>query len=99
MRGVTSTRVPEAIAEAANPTLENLLTHVRKFGLDRHTNGKGQTIENVYSTYKQFAKDAATEVAFSSLSEAAYVRFVTTVGEVAWEDEARKDWQKERGDA
>lgn len=99
MRGTTTARVAESIADIATPTLENLLTHVRKYGLDRKTNGKGEAIENVYSTYKQFAKDSAAEVALASLSEDAYARFVTTVGEPSWEKEARKDYRKERDDA
>lgn len=94
MRGTTSIEsIAPAIADQAMPTFENLCKHVDRYGLD-NAQAKRYTPA---STYKKFAKDSAVEVAFASLSEDAYVRFVVRYGEAAWTDAARKDYQAERG--
>lgn len=94
MRGTTSTR--NAAGEAGVPTLGNLIAHVETHGLDRTRNHKGIAVEHSYSTYKQFAKDSAAEVAFAHLNEDGYASFVRTVGDPSWEQEAREDYRKER---
>lgn len=95
MRGVTHARIEAGIRDAALPTYENLVKHVEKYGL---SNAASKKRTDRYTTYKKFAKDSAAEVAFSHLTEDGYVRFVNRFGDPAWEDQARADYQAERGE-
>ena len=91
MKGLVSATISTQ-AEEAKPTLENLLRHVNKYGLDAQHKGNNVGKPVRYSTYKQLRNDAAVEVARAYLGEDAYAMFVETVGAKAWTDEARKDW-------
>lgn len=95
MRGATFLQIPDALKERNEASLANLIRHVDKFGLDsKHAGYRGK--EKPYTTYKQFAKDSAAEVAYAHLGEDAYVQFVERYGKHAWVDAARADHQEAR---
>ena len=92
MKGLVSATISTQAPEA-KPTIENLVKHVRTFGLSsRNGNGK----ETRYTAYSKFRNDAAVEVARAYLGEDAFVQFVGLIGYSEFQDNARADWAKVR---
>jgi hypothetical protein len=96
MRGITNTVIPEELRERNEGSLANVIRHVKAHGLESKRAGyKGR--EAPYTTYKAFAKDKNAETVFAYNGADAYVQFVQMFGDSAWAEDARADWEAERG--
>jgi hypothetical protein len=86
------------LPEQWQPTLDNLLKHVKKFGLDnRHEKSyRGRPIR--YKNYKALSNDAAVMTARAYLGEESYVFFIEGVGYPEFREEARSHWAEVRGE-
>ena len=88
-------RNPGDIPEG-KPSLENLIAHYRKFGLDREAKGYHTGKEKSYTTYKALRTDSLVEVGRAYLGEDAYLTLVELVGSPSWRKDALADWEDER---
>jgi hypothetical protein len=81
---------------AANEaSLENIVKHVKRYGLDnKHTGYRGR--EKPYKNYKAFAKDSAAKAARDNLSEDGYAQFVELYAPSGSDEAARQDYRAQR---
>jgi hypothetical protein len=91
----TTTAIAD-LPEHLRPTLENLLKHVQKFGLENsHETGyRGRPV--TYKSYRQFSADAVVLTARAYLGQEAYAFFVESVGYPQFKEQAREHWQEVR---
>lgn len=74
-------------------TVQNLLDHYNKYGLDNHGTGyKGR--DEQYRSYNQLRADALVHVARSRLTEDGYLQVLRLVGYDQYEEQARSDWRE-----
>lgn len=74
------------------PTLDSLLLHHKKYGLDiDHKATKRYTPR--YGSWKELQKDAIVEVGIRYLGVEAFVLLVEGIGYSGFREEARRGWQ------
>lgn len=85
--------------DAAPPvTVDSLLLHYRKYGLDNaHTGYKGKPEK--YTNYTNARADSLLHVARTFLTEAAYIQVLEGCGYHGWNKAASEDWRRQHGQA
>lgn len=78
-------------ANYPNPTLEDLLNHERKFGLDLGVGWRGA--EKRYGSYKTLSQDPLVEVGRTYLNQENYVALIEGIGYGQWREQAAADWE------
>ena len=79
------------VERVTTATMDELLRHVRKYGLDNRASGYRGKPQR-YKNYAALAKDTAVEVAFDSFTEDTYAQFIEGIGYGQFADDARTDW-------
>ena len=86
------TAIPEGeVVALERPTLDSLLAHHKKYGLDiTHKATKRYTPR--YKSWKELAKDSIVEVGIRYLNQEAFVLLIEGIGYSGFREEARTGW-------
>jgi hypothetical protein len=88
---------------APRPTLDALVRHADKFGLDNvgqvFKGGRYEHGQVRYSSYKKLRSDSLVEVGRAYLTEENYVALVEALSYGSHREDAREDWNDERREA
>ena len=91
---------PVELPSAERPTLEGLLKHADKYGLDIDAKNVGLSKfakPKKHKTYRTLKKDALVRVGFDYLGVKSYRLLIEGIGYPELADDAEKDWRSARG--
>lgn len=90
---------PLELPSAERPTLEGLLKHAEKYGLDidaKNRNLSKYAKPKTHSTYRTLKKDCLVRVGFDYLGPKSYRLLIEGIGYPDLADDAEKDWKESR---
>ena len=83
-------------AEVEPTTVENLMAHFKRYGLDNSHTGYKKAAQT-YKGYASLRQDALVHVGRSGLGLEAYLQLLDLIGYGGWAKAATADWAKLHG--